>query len=775
MLLNRTPVTFDQGSSATNDYAVTIPATAAGSFLVVVATAGAVVTCFLGGIGGTAFATKRATSLGNVELSCSETTDVTGGTTSIGIHLSAQNQNVGVTVYEFSTALTFATSVTSNSYVTQSSTTLKATGAASSTLGANAVAVLAAVVDNSTAAGARCHGLSPSGKVWHRGTAQSGTGRQFYYAHGTADVTSASQSPYNNSAGTYSTEATFGTSGLGVYLAAWYYTDTSGQPTKVTGTATLPPVAVENSGSGVYRTSHQVSTTQLPGTISGYTDRVSVAPGQTINFKAHSGGSAHTLRILRMGHYGTDVHGAREYATPTCTPASQPSPTVDSALGSTSCAWTTTASWTVPADAAPGVYSAIFTLGANSYATIFVVRPVKPTKGRIAVLLPMWTYRGYCQWGDPANTTTMTGKDYYGGNGTQVITDRAFAVSADKPFGTLISKKETWFYDSDYAMIQFLEAMGYDLEYFADSDLGSDPNLLTNAGGIIMVGHHEYYSLAMRQCLNNAITAGVNVFIHGANNLHWKVRFDSDTDPHLMYCYKDSYQQVGHNGTVMNDPTGFTGIWRDARTSNPANPDRRPEMPDLGLYFGVSGPCSQALSIPYALKGTPPLRNSPAVQALTVGQTWTSAKNLIGYEADVVGTDPAQPTNLAYISQTSFSSTTNASSNGPPYNGSSTVTHRMVMYQHPSGSMIFNAGTWRLSWALGRWSNQIYNAADVPSLDMQNLVVCALADMGMRPTTLRVMEPGTDSTAPSDPGAAQPASAYGLTAAGASCGPIRIR
>ncbi|EFC80244.1 N,N-dimethylformamidase beta subunit family domain-containing protein [Parafrankia sp. EUN1f] len=768
MRLNQPAYTqYHAGTAGVTDVTVTLPqATQAGAFVVVAVNAGAVATVQIGSSGGTSLTKRTERSLGNVEESCHDGS-VPTGTTTLNVHLSAASQSARITVLEFAAAVTFATAVTSNSYITQTVATRRASAAASAVLTGDAVMIGSVVVDNSTTAGARPLAMSPHAELVHVGTA-TGAGRQFYSAHGIADVKAAEAWPWSGTTGTYRQESSTGNSGLGIYMACWYYTDTSGQPTVISGQAAPNPVVVANREAGDYYTTWTVSSTALSGVIAGYSDRHSVAAGSTINFAVDSGGAAFTCNVYRLAHQGSDLMGARLVASPTCTTQSQPAPTVHSTLGSTSCAWTNNVAWTVPSYAQSGFYVALFNTGSSFFQVPFVVKPAKRQRGKVTVIWPAATAHAYNPFGATSDTTTGTGRSLYGANQDDQIGHRCYAVSFNRPFGTLTGRKQTWFMDSFYGLIQFLEAMGYDLEYYADTDLGTDPYLLNGSRLIVMAGHQEYYSLAMRRCLNNALAARVNLAVFGANIMHWRVRFDSDTNPRIMYCYKDSYLSAGFDGTTLVDPVEYTGIWRDTRRlASPFNPYRLPEMIDILGYFGASGPLNQNLVVPSSYKTLPCWRNSAAGDS-----TFTSG---IGYEADFDGFDVSEPVNRVALSATTFSITTGAGPNGPPYTSTGSRTHHMQLAQLQSGAKVFAAGTWQLPWAgMGRWYNNVFNSGATPVPDLQNFVVCMLADLDAQPTTLRVMQPGTDSTAPSSPGAARPMSAYGLTPVGASCGPIRI-
>ena len=66
--------------------------------------------------------------------------------------------------------------------------------------------------------------------------------------------------------------------------------------------------------------------------------------------------------------------------------------------------------------------------------------------------------------------------------------------------------------------------------------------------------------------------------------------------------------------------------------------------------------------------------------------------------------------------------------------GSGTATHALTLYRHPSGALVFGAGTVQWSWGLDSNHDRGTPAADVR---MQQATVNLFADMGVQPTTLQ--------------------------------------
>src|SRR5581483_2034066 len=140
------------------------------------------------------------------------------------------------------------------------------------------------------------------------------------------------------------------------------------------------------------------------------------------------------------------------------------------------------------------------------------------------------TDEAYNNWG---------GKSLYDSNSSGGR--RANKVSFDRPFsysdgaGYLL----TW----EYPMLRWLERNGYDVSYLSTSDVQNYPTLLRNHHGILIVGHDEYWSKAMRDNLEAAVNSGINLANFAANSIYWQIRYESATTngapDRVIVCYKD--------------------------------------------------------------------------------------------------------------------------------------------------------------------------------------------------------------------------------------------
>ena len=161
-------------------------------------------------------------------------------------------------------------------------------------------------------------------------------------------------------------------------------------------------------------------------TIQGFATEMSVNRGATVRFKIKTDATAYQIAIYRMGYYGG--LGARRIATiaPTAAlPQTQPPCLTETATGLVDCGnWAESASWTVPATAASGVYFAKLTRTSNGGAShiVFVVRDDAGTADLVFQTSDS-TWQAYNRYG--GNSL------YTGGPGTNP--NRAYKVSYNRP------------------------------------------------------------------------------------------------------------------------------------------------------------------------------------------------------------------------------------------------------------------------------------------------------------------------------------------------------
>lgn len=194
--------------------------------------------------------------------------------------------------------------------------------------------------------------------------------------------------------------------------------------------------------------------------LAGFATRMSSTPGQTVSFKVKAT-TAYHVDILRLGYYGGA--GARRWAANL--PGTQSAQTAclmpEASSGLIDCGnWTVSAQWTIPANAVSGVYIArlVPTGGGSASIIPFVVRD-DSRKADVLLQTSDSTWAAYNTYGGNSLYQCQTAPCPGGSPDAYKGADK---VSYNKPFTTAGIEGPVLFY-SEYPMIRFLEANGYDL------------------------------------------------------------------------------------------------------------------------------------------------------------------------------------------------------------------------------------------------------------------------------------------------------------------------
>ena len=473
-------------------------------------------------------------------------------------------------------------------------------------------------------------------------------------------------------------------------------------------------------------------------TIQGFADNISVNVGQTINFKINTTATGYHLDIYRMGYY--QGNGARLVTTiqPTATlPQIQPNCVTNASVGLYDCGnWAISAAWSVPSTAASGIYFARIirndTLGASHI--VFIVRN-DASHSNILFQASDTTWQAY--------NNSINGQNFYTNDtcGQWVPSCRSYKVSYNRPFTTRIFESNDWLFNAEYPMVRWLEANGYDVTYFTDTDTDRLGSLILNHKMWMSNGHDEYWSGQQRTNIEAARNAGVHLAFFSANSMFWKTRWENSTDgtntPYrTLVCYKETYLDV----TDPLDPTIWTGTWRDPRLSPPAD-GGRPENAVKGNIFQVNGDYYSAITVPSASGKMRFWRNTP-VATLSSGSA-TLAPGSLGAEVDGDVDNGFRPAGLIQLSSNSITHPANILLDYGITFGAGTVVHKVVLYRYPSsGALVFSTGSYDWSWGLDNHHDNSSHGA-ITNSAMQQATVNLFADMGVQPVSL---QPGLTST-----------------------------
>ena len=345
------------------------------------------------------------------------------------------------------------------------------------------------------------------------------------------------------------------------------------------------PVQKENANPGT--TGWQLSHPAVNREIEGYASLTSVNIGGSINFSVSTTDSTFNIDIFRTGWYGGA--GARLLRTVSnLTGVQRNTPNPDPVTGMVECNWASSYSLAVPTTWVSGMYLARLTgnqSGKQSWI-IFVVRDDNRTSD-ILFESSVTTFQAYNFW--PGGATGKSLYDFAPGG-------RAWKVSFNRPYvlglsydssqtgagtgmgaGEFLTNVQPSFDQGypitaagfEYNMVRWLEKNGYDVTYLTDIDVHENASLLINHKAFLSVGHNEYWSMQMRQNLQNAVANGLNYADFSSNTLYWQIRLESSPKTgaadRTEVCYKYD--------APTNDPQYNTNLatvrWRDPAVNMP--------------------------------------------------------------------------------------------------------------------------------------------------------------------------------------------------------------
>jgi len=449
--------------------------------------------------------------------------------------------------------------------------------------------------------------------------------------------------------------------------------------------------------------------------IEGYASLTSVEHGGAIAFYVSTTARTYRVDIYRMGWYGGDGGRLMKSYAGLNGSSHLNQVSTDANTRMVSCSWPVALTVIVPTDWLSGVYLAKLT-GDNGFDQyiIFVVRDYC-RKSDYLFQLCVTTYQAYNIWGP----TPGAGKSLYEDNSVPPPADpfsaRAYAVSFNRPYYRGRGSGHFLFWE--YPTIRWMESQGYDVSYCTNLDTHCRGEMLQNHKAFLSVGHDEYYSLAMRNAVDQALQNHVGLGYLGANAIYWQVRFSGGcrpttwpfllrlmcrfpflrfffgkdryrwTEPRIMTCYKDpTIDPLG----ASSDPL-TTVQWRDAIVA-------RPEDRVLGVmwesyfYNNVDWIAKNVTTWPFANTN---IQEGEAFAGIT-GYEYDRVffPNLqSGYPSTAFLQWPATtgplPSPLTIIAESPVTLLDN-----------STSIANSTVYQHSSGATVFAAGTIGWSWGL---------------------------------------------------------------------------
>jgi hypothetical protein len=294
--------------------------------------------------------------------------------------------------------------------------------------------------------------------------------------------------------------------------------------------------------------------------LEGFASHVSAASGDDVTLFVNTTARAVRVQAYRMGYY-QGLGGRLIYQSDLVPAGPQPAPTVSLGIGTVSCPWSPTLSFTVDATWPPGCY--LLKLTGDGGQEQYVPLTVRDDTSTAAFVLQnsVTTWQAYNLYGGYSL--------YYGpnGRGGQDFAHRARAVSFDRPYPQSWASGAADFMGNEYPLLYNLESLGLDLTYWTDIDLHANPQRLADHRCLFSLGHDEYWSHPMRDAAQLFNDQGGNLAFLGANACYRQIRLQATSvgPDRLQVCYKSASEDP----IVGQDPSMTTVNWNQLPVNSP--------------------------------------------------------------------------------------------------------------------------------------------------------------------------------------------------------------
>ena len=389
----------------------------------------------------------------------------------------------------------------------------------------------------------------------------------------------------------------------------------------------------------------------------GYTGKLSYRPGESLDLHVSTTAETYSVEIFRDGArwqrvYRMDGLPGQWHMTPAnCYEAG--------------CNWPVAHCFEIPGDWKSGGYVVSFKARRDNKHIeqhgFFVLRPLAPGSGNLALVAATSTWIAYNDWGG-ASHYSLAGAPGSGLGGAQspfsprLSIERPWArglirrpagapripVPAAVPpnwaprresmewaFATGHSK---WSAASGWAMYEapfarWAERQGYALDYFSQHDLHFGGDIETAYPCIVTTGHDEYWSYEMRSTIDRFVMGGGHLARFGGNFV-WQIRLEDGG--RVQVCYKYTADELDPIRDDLERGHLLTNAWESRSVNRPgvttvaANGLR-------GVYarFGAANPRSSGGFTVYR-----PEHWAFAGTDLYYGDVFGGEVPLVGYECD---------------------------------------------------------------------------------------------------------------------------------------------
>ncbi len=260
----------------------------------------------------------------------------------------------------------------------------------------------------------------------------------------------------------------------------------------------------------------------------GYTDRVSVTPGEECGLYVSTTASSFRVSAFRIGWYG-GAQARLVWSSGRIPGRVQAEPGFLPETRTVRAAWRRTLGFATEGWPEGAYLLRLDTEDGHQRYVPLIVRSARGT-GRTVLMHAPATWQAYNRWGGYSL--------YEGPSGAYAA--RSLAVSFDRPYDSNGAEK---FMVYERAAVVLAERLGLPLAYTTGIDVHRDPEVLRGAVAVVCLGHDEYWTPQQRRHVARARDTGTNVAFLGANTCFRRVRLERDgaRPERTVVCYKSSY------------------------------------------------------------------------------------------------------------------------------------------------------------------------------------------------------------------------------------------
>ncbi len=416
-----------------------------------------------------------------------------------------------------------------------------------------------------------------------------------------------------------------------------------------------------------------------------YADRHSLRPGERLNIMAASGPGQPVRRVrLEVFRIGAAAP-VKVWTSPFSDVAYHPATATGAALGP---GWPATFADIDTTGWPPGCYYADIveqTTATRDVKAAFWIVTNPKRSGAVLVRLGTNTYQAYNAWG---------GHSLYPSDDDEA---RGLLVTFDRP-------TEPSFFEYDVYLATWLEGLAAGLggvDYAANFDVHADPTILDHYPLVITGSHDEYWSGEEFEAFHRRIfKLGRNTLFLGANTAYYQIRYgDLNRAPgtadlgRQLVCYKTASDPVARRAGHGDPRRLVTGLFRDNA--------RRPETMLLGGAFQNWFEASRSKRHAFRVA-----RTDLPFFAGTGWKVGDIAAEVVGYEWD--NRDPDGDGKRLWDAARSLDPAIDPARISVLFRGEAIAEDgtpgiaEATFYRSPAGAQVFNAGSVRWVWGLGK-------------------------------------------------------------------------